>query len=163
MAKNKTSQLKIMFIGLLIIFFLFLAFALYKRKDLLQNCQLAEGFHEDEINSNKTIAFRLFYTNWCPHCQRIKPEWNLLKNSWDMAKRQMYWQNNKLTYKDVKIEMVNCEKDQTQCKQLDVQGYPTIILSIGNKNIEYTGKTRTNTELMRFLESKLLENGISYK
>ncbi len=37
------------------------------------------------------------------------------------------------------------------------------VLSIGDKNIEYTGEARTHTELIRFLETKLLEYGVSYK
>ncbi len=152
------SQLKTMFIGLLIVFLLFLLFAIYKRKDILYNSE-GEGF----TNKQKNIAFRLFYTDWCPHCTSTKPEWEKLQANWNMAKREMYWENNRLNYQDIKIEKINCEKDKAICKEFDVQGYPTIVLSIGDKNIEYTGEARTHTELIRFLETKLLEYGVSYK
>ena len=154
---NSNSQLKTMFIGLLIIFLLFLLFALYKKRDLLTTINTEEGF-----NNNKNITFRLFYTDWCPHCQNIKPEFKKLITSWNMAKREMYWENNKLNYKDVKIEMVNCEKTKETCNNYDVQGYPTMILSIGDKNIEYTGEGTSKSDLMRFLETNLLKMGITY-
>ena len=75
----------------------------------------------------------------------------------------MYWENNKLSYQDVNIEMVNCEKDKSTCKDFDVQGYPTMVLSIGDKNIEYTGEGKSHSDLMRFLEKNLLKIGVSYK
>ena len=154
---NNSSQFKTMFIGLLLIFLLFLIFAIYKRKDILYNDD-DEGFS----NKEKGIAFRLFYTDWCPHCKTSKPEWEKLQANWKMTKRQMYWENNKINYNDIKIDMINCERDKATCKEFDVQGYPTIVLSIGDKNIEYTGESKSHHELMRFLETKLLENGIKY-
>ncbi len=155
MTTVSNNGLRTMFIGLLIIFFIFLVFAIYKRDDILY-----VNTNESFSGQNPKIAFRLFYTNWCPHCKSIKPEWLKLKANWDMTKRELYWENNKINYQDIKIEMVNCEKDEEICKEFDVQGYPTIVLSIGSKNIEYNGEGRSHSDLMRFLETKLLENGI---
>ena len=84
-----------------------------------------------------------------------------MKN-WEMTKRQMYWENNRLTYQDIRIEKVNCEKDNKTCKDFDIQGYPTIVLTIGDKNIEYNGDSHSHGDLMRFLETKLQENGVKY-
>lgn len=160
MAKiEQNNQLRTMFIGLLLVFLLFAILALYKRSDLLATMNSEEGF----ASNQKPIAFRLFYTDWCPHCQNIKPEFKRLITNWNMAKREMYWENNKLSYQDVNIEMVNCEKDKSTCKDFDVQGYPTMVLSIGDKNIEYTGEGKSHSDLMRFLEKNLLKIGVSYK
>lgn len=166
MTKVNNDSLKTMFIGLLIIFFIFMAFAIYKKDDILSVAnQIKESFtssNEDNNDSDRNlkIAFRLFYTDWCPHCQTTKPEWDKMMNNWMMTKRQMYWQNNRLNYKDIKIEKVNCEKDKNTCKEFDIGGYPTIVLSIGNKNIEYNRDGRSHSDLISFLEAQLQSNGI---
>ena len=85
-----------------------------------------------------------------------------MKQNWEMAQRELYWENKKLNYQDIAIEQVNCENDKDSCRNFDIQGYPTIILSIGNNNIEYDKGGRNHSDLMSFLESKLQENKITY-
>ena len=156
MAGKDNKTVFYMLVGMLIVFAIFLGFSLLMRNKIIASGE--EGFQD----SNRTISYRLFYTDWCPHCTSTKPEWNKMKEAWESAQRELYWENNKLSYKDIKIEAVNCEADKTQCKELEVQGYPTIILSIGDKHIEYEEGGRSQADLMSFLETKLQENDIKY-
>ncbi len=167
--KSENGQLKTMFLGLLMVFFFFLALAIYKRKEIIALSSVEEGFqssHSGIGSQNREtpdIYYRFFYADWCPHCQTTKPEWEKCQTNWNMLKRQLYWENNKINYQHIKLEKINCEKNGATCRQFDVQSYPTIVLSIGPKNIEYVGNDRSHTELMRFLETKLLENGFRYE
>ncbi len=156
MAKGDNKSVFYMLIGMLIVFGIFLAFSILMRNKILSPSE--EGFQD----GNRSIRYRLFYTDWCPHCTSTKPEWKKMKEACESAQREMYWENNKLSYSDIQIETVNCEADKGQCKELQVQGYPTIILSIGDKNIEYEGGGRSQSDLMSFLETKLQENNITY-
>ena len=33
--------------------------------------------------AKKNVLIRLFYTDWCPHCQSAMPEWNNFKSKYD--------------------------------------------------------------------------------
>ena len=157
MAKKDNKTVYYMLVGLLVVFAIFLGFSLLMRSKILSPSS-EEGFQD----GSKTIHYRLFYTDWCPHCTSTKPEWKKMKDAWESAKRELYWENNKLSYKDINIEAVNCEADKNQCKELQIQGYPTIILSIGDKHIEYDEGGRSHADLMSFLETKLQENDVTY-
>ena len=81
-------------------------------------------------------VLRFFYADWCPHCQRAKPEWERLMRE----------------YKgDVKLEGVDCSENRPAiAKRLKVEGFPSFILSKAGKNLEYDGD-RTAAGLMEFL------------
>ena len=81
-------------------------------------------------------VLRFFYADWCPHCQRVKPEWERLMRE----------------YKgDVKLEAVDCSENRPAiAKRLKVEGFPSFILSKAGKNLEYDGD-RTASGLMEFL------------
>jgi thiol-disulfide isomerase/thioredoxin len=150
-------------IGLLVVFGIFLLLSIFMRDKLLNyHKSVSESGLEQFSNGAPQIKYQLFYADWCPHCQTTKPEWKKMKDNWEMAQREMYWENNKLSYQDVTIDMINCEDDKDSCRNFDIQGYPTIILSIGNNNIEYDKSGRNHGDLMSFLESKLQENKITY-
>lgn len=150
-------------IGLLIVFGIFFLLSTFMRGTLLNyHKSESESGMEQFSNGVPKIKYQLFYADWCPHCQTTKPEWKKMKDNWEMAKREMYWENNKLSYQDIAIEQINCENDKDSCRPFDIQGYPTIILSIGDNNIEYDKGGRSHSDLMSFLESKLQENKITY-
>ncbi len=163
MAKLDNQTLRNVLIGLLVVFGIFLLLAIFMRGSLLNyQSSVSESGKEQFTNGAPKIKYQLFYADWCPHCQTTKPEWKKMKENWDMAQRELYWENNKLSYQDVDIKLINCENDKDSCRSYDIQGYPTIILSIGDNNIEYDQAGRSHSDLMSFLESKLQENKITY-
>jgi thiol-disulfide isomerase/thioredoxin len=164
MAELNRINVRNILIGLLIVFGIFFLLSVFMRGNLLkyQNTVSESGMEHFNSNGVPKIRYQLFYADWCPHCQTTKPEWKKMKDNWDMAQREMYWENNKLSYQDVDIQAVNCENDKDSCRSFDIQGYPTIILSIGDNNIEYDKGGRNHSDLMSFLESKLQENKVTY-
>lgn len=86
----------------------------------------------------KTTKFRMFYTNWCPHCKNAKPKWASLGQA---------MKNNPMTYggKTVVLEAVNCELDKGKCARYGVDAYPTFKLETNSKLYEYIGPPEVNT------------------
>lgn len=87
----------------------------------------------------------LFYTEWCPHCKKAKPIWAKLKEEYD-GKRV----NNHTLY----FREVDCEKEEELADKFKIEGYPTIKLLVGDKEIEYDAKP-TEENIREFIHSSL--------
>ena len=70
--------------------------------------------------AKKPLVIKLFWVDWCGHCNRFKPVWNKLKKE------------NTL---DVNYEDVNCEKEKEVAQQEGIQGFPTIRLYDADGNL----------------------------
>lgn len=84
--------------------------------------------------------FVMYYANWCPHCQTVKPDWQ------DFSKNGYVSVNGK----NVKVSMVEeSEKDKMAGKE--VKGFPTFLFSTTEgQSIEYSGP-RTKDSWFDFL------------
>jgi thiol-disulfide isomerase/thioredoxin len=87
-----------------------------KLKKLEQNITMKGGGTE-----NKTLT--LFKADWCGHCKSFKKTWNELKNNNDKI--------NFVTY--------DSETNKSEIQKYGIQGFPTLILLVGDKSIEYVG------------------------
>ena len=65
-----------------------------------------------------------FYAPWCHHCQKMAPNWEQLA-------KEMKGKLN--------IGEVNCDAESRLCKDVRVNGYPTILLFKGRERAEYQG------------------------
>ena len=74
---------------------------------------------------NNETTFTLYYVEWCPHCQVVKPEWAKLEN------------DNELEH--INIVKVNCEENEKIVKEKNIEGFPTILLTHNGKEIGYNG------------------------
>jgi thiol-disulfide isomerase/thioredoxin len=82
----------------------------------------------------KTIVCKI-YANWCGHCQTLKPVWAELKN---------------LMHADKNVTMIEIEESEMKdkigklrniCKKnIDVNGFPTIVKICGKKVEYYQGE-----------------------
>lgn len=68
---------------------------------------LNSGNFEDVIKNNKAV-FVKFYTDWCPHCQKLKPKWRKLS--------KFLGDNGH----NVKIAMINAEKHPEMAEKYKV-------------------------------------------
>jgi thiol-disulfide isomerase/thioredoxin len=68
----------------------------------------------------------LFKASWCPHCVAFETVWNQLQKDSQL--------NTKVKFNTYDSEI---HTDIIQSK--NITGYPTLILSKGNKEIEYNG------------------------
>jgi thiol-disulfide isomerase/thioredoxin len=81
----------------------------------------------------------LYYANWCPHCQTMKPDWNKLSDK--------FKNNKQINIADVESEFM--DKIDQEHKQ-NVQGFPTIISCNKGKKIADFSGSRTYEEMNKF-------------
>jgi thiol-disulfide isomerase/thioredoxin len=85
--------------------------------------------YSETFEQNKKIY--LFYADWCPHCQHLKPEWEIFTKLIDS--------------KNYEINAINnCENLQL-CNDFNIKGFPTIVYANGVKWQEL--KSRKSDEL----------------
>lgn len=86
---------------------------------------------KQDKKNKKTIVCKI-YANWCGHCQTLKPIWAELKN---------------MMHTDKNITMIEIEESEMKekigklrniCKKnIDVNGFPTIVKICGKSTPEY--------------------------
>lgn len=102
--------------------------------------------YSDKLNNNITVIeevkpnITLYYANWCPHCNSLKPIWN------------KFYEKNKDNGKyDIKI--VDCSES---CPNPDVEGYPTILLTNNKgKVLDFSGEIKNEKDLENYVLSNL--------
>ena len=80
-------------------------------------------------------SFTLYYATWCPHCEKMLPEWNALGN----------------VVNGVVIRKI----EQKQNTEYDVKGYPTILYRDGKGGGEKYEGLRTLQEFRAYLATKV--------
>ena len=85
-------------------------------------------------NGKPQKSLTLYYANWCPHCHDMMPEWKKLGGS----------------YKGIKIQAI----EQKRMKRKDINGFPTILFSDGQRETKYEGP-RTKSGFVKFLKNNL--------
>ncbi|QSZ35698.1 hypothetical protein DSL72_006820 [Monilinia vaccinii-corymbosi] len=83
----------------------------------------AESF-QNLVTMSQDPWFIKFYAPWCHHCQAMAPNWTQLA-------KEMRGKLN--------VGEVNCEAEGRLCKDVRVQGYPTIHFFRGGERVEYEG------------------------
>lgn len=78
---------------------------------------------------NKPTIY-LFKADWCPHCTKFIP-------IWEMLKKNLAHKINFVTY--------DSEKHAEEIKNYKISGFPTIILIVNNKAVEYEGPRDENS------------------
>jgi thiol-disulfide isomerase/thioredoxin len=101
-----------------------------------------------DIKFNNKPNLSLYFATWCGHCNTFKPIWEQIKND----------QNN-LQFCDFYTIDCSGDKPETSINKspngTDIDGFPTIILSINNKDIIYQG-SRTKKEIENFIKKQIL-------
>jgi thioredoxin-like negative regulator of GroEL len=72
----------------------------------------------------KNKSLYLFKAEWCGHCTNFKQTWKQLKNEFK---------------NEINFVKYDSNKHANIMKQYNIQGYPTLILKIDDKAIEYMG------------------------
>ena len=137
------------FLLILVVTFIFIVAAVYTyRKYVVPRMNAQYVSNREFINEDDTIEtadLYLFYTTWCPHCKKTKPEWEKLKTAIG---------ENPVNGVKINFVEVDCDEDQATANKFKVEGYPTIKLVRGNKIIEYDAKPQVDT-LLQFINTSL--------
>jgi thiol-disulfide isomerase/thioredoxin len=99
---------------------------------------------KEMLAGDATVYF--FYTDWCGHSKKAKPEWEAL-----MATLPATYGSTKVVGK-----AVNCEEDVMTCTAYGVDSYPTIKLETSGGIADFT-KRVTESSLDGFLTGQLGE------
>lgn len=85
----------------------------------------------------------LYYAMWCGYSKMFLPEW------------EKFVKYASKEFPTLKVTQIRCEGgNETVCNQKGINGYPTVILYIGNKEIPFEGD-RTVEELNKFIRKNL--------
>jgi len=117
----------------------YIGFWLYKHFALRREGMNGAG----SDRGNGEIVCTLYYTDWCPHCKTVKPEWFKLRDA--MHGRQV-------SGRTVLINMVNCEEDKAAAEAAQVKGFPTIKISVNGSVRDYSGE-RTFTAFQQYISA----------
>jgi thiol-disulfide isomerase/thioredoxin len=80
-------------------------------------------------------SFTMYYADWCPHCQTIKPEFTEFSNRGSVE----------VAGKKCEIRMIDAAKNPEAAKGKPVKGFPTFLLeTTDGKIVEYQGERNTD-------------------
>ncbi len=96
-----------------------------------------EGF---ETSNSKLI---LFYADWCGHCKKFKP-------IFDKELKELISSSNI----PVKLESIDCDKNPEITSKYNISAFPTLILEVNNKLINYDGQ-RKSEDIIQFIKKHL--------
>ena len=90
-------------------------------------------------------SFTLYYADWCPHCQTVKPEFTEFVNRGAIE----------VAGKRCEIRMIDAAKNPEAAKGKPVKGFPTFLLeTTDGKVVEYQGERNTDG-WMNFINKSL--------
>lgn len=90
----------------------------------------------------------LVYANWCTHCQRMKPQWDEMKNRLGMDIETIEIEDSDFD-KDMKIRDID---NKLNGEHIDVVGYPTMF-KVHNGHADYYGGSRTASDMITWAKS----------
>lgn len=126
----------------LIVLFIALAVWFYKKyviPSLNEDAYIENSVYGSDGGGNVVVYF--FYTEWCPHCKKAKPQWNSFTENNP--------NNTRLTFKEI-----DCDKDKETASNFNVTSYPTIKLTYKGKTYDYDARVDKDT-LQKFVETSI--------
>ena len=106
----------------------------YSKVDNLTFIPNDEYAQENRLNATVT----LYYTEWCPHCKEMMPEWIIYKTNYSS---ELY---------DITFADVDCDKNSADT--IDINEFPTIILTRGENKYFYDSKFSEET-MNKFIDT----------
>jgi thiol-disulfide isomerase/thioredoxin len=78
---------------------------------------------KNEMRGGNDKTLNLFKAEWCGHCQQFKGTWDKLKSD----------------VKGIKFVEYDADKNEDQMEKFGVDSFPTLLLTVGSRKIEYKG------------------------
>ena len=98
----------------------------------------------DQLNKKQSSGTILIYSDQCPHCISMKPQWEQMKNKLRNKPANIYEINsNDLPYINHPIKNI-------------IDGFPMIV-NVNNRNITPFNEERTLDNFVKFAESNILK------
>ncbi|KAI8866428.1 protein disulfide isomerase, partial [Ramicandelaber brevisporus] len=90
---------------------------------------------------DKKLALVELYAPWCGHCKALAPEYEKAATT--------------LKAEGIELAKVDCTENMDLCKELDIQGFPTMIVYQNGEKSEYEG-TRKADGIVSYMRKQLL-------
>ena len=104
-----------------------------------------QGFQNQSGPAPAMNTFTMYYADWCPHCQSVKPEFTEFSNRGTIE----------VAGKKCQIMLVDAAKNPEAAKGKPVKGFPTFLLeTTEGKVLEYQGERNTDGWLA-FINQKM--------
>jgi thiol-disulfide isomerase/thioredoxin len=101
-----------------------------------------QGFQNPAPGGN---TFTMYYADWCPHCQTIKPAFTEFVNQGDIQ----------VGSTSCKVRMIDAAKNPEEAKGKPVKGFPTFLLeTVDGGIVEYQGERKVDG-FLQFINEKL--------
>ena len=104
-----------------------------------------QGFQNLSGPAPAMNTFTMYYADWCPHCQTVKPEFTEFSNRGTIE----------VGGKKCQIMLVDAAKNPDAAKGKPVKGFPTFLLeTTEGKILEYQGE-RNTAGWLAFINEKM--------
>lgn len=126
---------------------LFTALAIWFYKKYVIPSLNEDAYMENSVyrkGGNGDVIIYFFHTEWCPHCKKAMPVWELFMG--DIGDNH---NGHAIDYRTI-----DCEKDKQTADKFNVTTYPTIKLVYRNKTYEYDARPDRDT-LEKFLDTSI--------
>jgi thiol-disulfide isomerase/thioredoxin len=99
--------------------------------------------------NNKTVTVHLFHVDWCPHCKKALPDWEIFKSKYNEKEVNGY------TVEVIDTDCTNESSDITATiNKFNIEAYPTVKMEKDGNIIDFDSKI-SSTTLEQFIESML--------
>jgi thiol-disulfide isomerase/thioredoxin len=98
---------------------------------------------DKKLDLNKPTVIN-FWADWCGFSNNFKPHWDKFRKTAESK------------YKNLQVLDVNVEKNNelnSLAKQLNVEGYPTVVFVSDNKIQTLVSGNKTDADIIKFVES----------
>jgi len=107
--------------------------------------RLVQGFQTQSGPGPAMNTFTMYYADWCPHCQSVKPEFTEFSKTGPIDVKG----------KPCQVRLIDAAKNPEAAKGKPVKGFPTFLLETTDGQVlEYQGERNTNGWLA-FINSNL--------
>ena len=93
------------------------------------------GGHVDQVDhftkpqgASDEITCTMYYVDWCPHCQKAKPEWGKFEEKYN---------GQTINGKKVLVVKINCEENPDVAEKEQLSGYPSFKFNLNGKNYDF--------------------------
>lgn len=106
--------------------------------------------HTKSLPKNEPVIIGLVYANWCPHCQHLKPEWNVMKNELMNKYNGLYTIVEIEESQPDKLEQIAKLEQKLNGNKIEANGYPTIF-KLNGGNVSYYDGNRDATSMLNWI------------
>ena len=124
------------YIGLVLLFVImggYMVYNYYMTSKKNDTSKFIENKEFENVEDVVDAEMYYFYTEWCPHCEEVKPVWDEIREKY----------SNK--YFNISFFSIDCDKDKDTADDFNVKEYPSYVLVVKGKKYIYDAQLDRET------------------